>query len=162
MATPTVWRTTRFLFRMLHVFVDTPALRRRFWSRVTIGDGCWNHSGSLSSSGYPQFRNTLAHRASWEFANGPISKGVFICHKCNNKKCVRPDHLYAGTHKQNMDDVAKTMSHPKRKLTSCEVAEIRSSSESQRTLARRYGVSQRSIWDVIRRNTYVHDDGLGR
>lgn len=85
-----------------------------FWSRVKKGDGdaCWNYIGHRNKLGYGRQRfntkNMMAYRISWELVNGPVPKGKQLNHKCNNPSCVRPDHLYAGTQKDNMRDVAAT------------------------------------------------------
>jgi len=84
----------------------------RFWLKVhkSHDDGCWEWIGCRDrrGSGYGKFRingeNYRAHRLSWEMANGPIPPGMFVCHHCDNKACVRPTHLYLGTAKDNMKD----------------------------------------------------------
>lgn len=131
-----------------------------FWSRVTKTDGCWTHSGSLGSHGYPQATgfgrySEPAHRVSWLIHHGSIPAGLFVCHRCNNRLCVRPDHLYVGTHKQNMDDMAR-VGHPRRKLTEDNVREIRSSRDASTRLAARMGVTQRVVWMVRQGLTYRH------
>lgn len=129
-----------------------------FWSRVTKGEGCWVHSGSFGSHGYPQAtghngQSGPAHRLSWLLHNGDIEKGLFVCHRCNNKLCVRPDHLYLGTHKQNMDDLARA-GHPKRKLTYEAATAILNSTKTLIQLAKEFGVSQKAIWDIRKGLTY--------
>jgi len=84
----------------------------RFRKNIQWTPTCWIWTGNRLVTGYGQFRLTphlkthkvLAHRMSWEIHNGPIPVGMFICHKCNNPPCVNPDHLYAGTQKDNMQD----------------------------------------------------------
>jgi len=81
-------------------------MRERFNADVLKGDGCWIWQGTKMLNGYGRFGRTVyAHRASWEFENGPIPKGLQVNHHCDERMCVRPDHLYAGTHRDNMDDM---------------------------------------------------------
>lgn len=85
----------------------------RFWSHVEKTDGCWNWTSARSKcgKGYGVFnandKSLGAHRVSFEIANGPIPSGLHVLHSCDNKICVRPDHLHLGTHKQNMEEAAE-------------------------------------------------------
>lgn len=87
-------------------------LEERFWRRVKKTDGCWEWTGGLLSSGYGACfvgaYSTGAHRVSWELANGPIPDGLWVLHHCDNRPCVRPDHLFLGTVlDNNRDAIAK-------------------------------------------------------
>lgn len=84
-------------------------------SLTTCANGCVEWSGkSRDFAGYGRlhFRLTnqekvdiAAHRFSWEISNGPIPYGLFVLHKCDNCRCVNPDHLFLGTQQDNMDDM---------------------------------------------------------
>ncbi len=84
---------------------------KEFWSLVDVkGENeCWLWKGSFKSNGYGNFHRKSAHRVSYKIINCKFPKERFeICHKCNNPKCVNPNHLYAGTHKENMQDMKVT------------------------------------------------------
>lgn len=74
------------------------------------GEGCWEWTGGRNPSGYGRVQLGsnwyLAHRVAWVLANGSIPEGMFICHHCDNPPCVRPDHLFVGTAKDNSHDMA--------------------------------------------------------
>ena len=88
-------------------FAEVPVVER-FWSKVRKSDGCWEWTGSVAKT-YGKFwdgkRSVRAHRFSWELHNGrEVPAGKCICHHCDNRLCVRPDHLFDGTQKDNVHD----------------------------------------------------------
>jgi len=83
----------------------------RFWRQVQKDvDGCWLWTGR-PVQGYGRFRPSSrgtkigAHRYSWELHVGPIPDGLDVCHRCDVPLCIRPDHLFLGTHADNMADM---------------------------------------------------------
>lgn len=139
----------------------TPINLARFWSKVDVLDpeDCWTWRAVKSKFGYGLFRNKKAHRIAYTLLNGPIPDGLFCLHKCDNPSCCNPHHIFLGTIAQNNRDAAdkgrkpKGESHPKAKLTDAQVAEIRSSSETGASLARRFGVSKSTVSGI---RTYTH------
>lgn len=147
----------------------------RFWSKVRKTSGCWIWAASCFRNGYGDFkvnRNRrrrplmLAHRYSWKLAYGPIPDGLCVLHRCDNRKCVRPAHLFLGTPADNTADmIAKgRMSAGEDrgnvKLTNDIVREIRveyaAGKGSTYALAEQYGVTQSSIWQIVANKTWRH------
>lgn len=146
-----------------------------FWKKIDKTSSCWNWTGSLTPTGYGQLRiNKKAHtasRVSWQLHYGEIPHGYFVCHKCDNRRCVNPEHLFLGTPKDNMDDMrakGRQSYHNVRKgtqintvkLTEQQVLEIRSVYSGERCqqvqLARKYGVTQSCINCIVLGRTWKH------
>lgn len=109
----------------------------KFFARTVKDDnGCWNWQGSKLKTGYGDIRISTghwrAHRLAFTLVKGEIPTGMDVCHTCDNRLCINPDHLFSGTRKVNMDDMAakgraRYFYKPgwKRKLTSCDALEIK-------------------------------------
>ena len=135
-----------------------------FWSKANKTEDCWEWTSFLTKDGYGIFRIN-AHRMAWVLMNGAIPDGMLICHRCDNRSCVNPDHLFLGTPLDNMlDKVAKGRHNPTRgersgtaKLTWDQVEEIRRAyrdGERQRDIAARYGVGQPAISVIVNRKRW--------
>ena len=72
-------------------------------------NGCWEWTGTLSGKGYGKImikrKTWFVHRLAYQELKGPIEKGMWACHKCDNPKCFNPDHIFIGTPKQNSEDM---------------------------------------------------------
>ena len=141
--------------------------QRHFWSRVVASGDCWLWTGGSDGRGYGQIRRSgrgiSVHRLAYALLIGPIPGGLCVLHHCDNTLCVRPAHLFLGTHSDNMADMvvkgrqART-GNPK--LTSRQVRWIRKAHAAgfgnQRELADRFGVMQPTVWKIVHRVTWKH------
>ena len=151
----------------------------RFWKKVQIGtpEQCWNWIGNKNPKGYGIFTphpkrgrgevHCIAHRLAWEYTfKEQVPVGKECCHSCDNRACCNPSHLWIGTHKENMEDMAKkkrcNSSHGEHhylaKLTDDAVRFIRAERGrfSLNQLARMFGVSQKLILVVVQRKAWKH------
>lgn len=146
-------------------------IEERFWPKVDKRgpEDCWEWIGARQVSGYgfiyagrnPRF--LIAHRVSWELANGPIPAGLVVCHHCDDPPCCNPKHLFLGTRADNNRDRAKKKrgresrqwgeQNPNVKVSDEQCAKMRDLYESgwsQTHIAKRFGIKQPQVSRIVR------------
>lgn len=130
----------------------------KFWSKVDKSSECWIWIAGKGRRGTGKFMSglragytSIASRFSYILHYGEISEELMVCHKCDNPACVNPQHLFLGTHQDNMDDMVKKGRSPrnkptlgktlKSKLSESQVRSIRSDGRKLKDIAKEYGVS---------------------
>lgn len=124
-------------------------MTERFWSYVDRTGDCWIWQGQTDRGGYGLFRigprKILVHRISFELSNGPIPDEMFVCHRCDNPPCVRPNHLFLGGMAQ---------------LNEAQILEIRRVFDGRRgaltRLSREFGTTPENIKCIVARKTWRH------
>ena len=152
----------------------SPSVVKRFFSHVKVSpSGCHEWTGTPSQK-YGQFAQDgsliLSHRWAYQHANSEIiPDGLFVCHTCDNRRCVNPAHLWLGTAADNTRDMVEKRRHCHGEdvntsvLTEQDVLFIRENSKGRRgtrttqaALAVRYGVSEAAICNVVRGASWKH------
>ena len=163
----------------------TPAAERaRAYYQKTTKEECWPWTGAKDSKGYGRILNddqrvTAATRVVWAGENGPIPGGMNLLHRCDNPKCVNPDHLFVGTLKDNSQDCKRKGRHryilsghppphyrgsknPHAKMSEATVASYRhrlaTKQVSLRGLARETGLDVKTLANMRDRVTWRHVD----
>lgn len=149
---------------------------QRFWAYVQKQRGpgaCWNWLGGTISTGYGKYHivpgwGMLAHRYSYELLCGQIPPGLFVCHRCDNRLCVNPKHLFCGTQQQNVDDMRrkgrghwrgmKGTDNHQAKIDEVIVRDIRTSAAPAKKAAEQYGISIQLIYAIRARRLWAHID----
>lgn len=150
-------------------------LVKLFEERVFLGSPCGCHYwiGAVTSQGYglmyvnegERRRQKNAHRISYEIYKGDIPKGMIVCHQCDNRLCVNPYHLFAGTPKDNTQDMVKKLrgTHGEKstsaKLTNRDVLLIREHYKVgvlQSELAKRFNVLPNCISRIVNNKRWKH------
>jgi hypothetical protein len=156
----------------------------RFWSLVDRHgpNGCWEWQGATTGFGHGTYwirgskseneGRKACHRYSWELLRGPIPDGLWVLHRCDNPRCVNPNHLFLGTCKDNNQDMWRKGRHPvtiymahgeenpNSKLTARQVHEIRVAYVPRKVslsmLASRYGVAKSTVRRIVQGEAWRH------
>lgn len=150
---------------------------------VVLENECWQMTSSLNRLGYASFwyngSPRPAHRISYELFIGTIPQGMHVLHKCDNPSCVNPEHLFIGTHSDNMIDkkakgrvvshygedhwsrskpesVRRGSRHPNSILTDSDVLFIRQSTEQTSVLCKKFGVERSTIKKIRSGASWKH------
>lgn len=154
---------------------------KRFWGKVKKSPGCWEWTGCRrNETGYGCIKINgkviNAHRLSWEINRGNIPGDKYVCHTCDNRLCVNPDHLFLGSPRENVLDAMRKNRMPQnvlirnygiklrgqpapwRKLTNEEAEEVRelykNNNLTMAIIGKRYGVSKETISCIIHKKYY--------
>jgi hypothetical protein len=143
----------------------------RFWAKVKViedDDSCWEWQASTYPNGYGIFNEGEsilgAHIFSYKIHKGLVPSGMLVCHTCDNKLCVRPKHLFLGTHQQNTDDMVRKgrQKNPRgeqvgqAKLTAEIVRKIRSSNDGPNVEAKKWGITRGQVYRIRSRKQWKH------
>lgn len=161
------------------LYVNTK-VRLRFLSKIHMSKmrDCWEWAACLSSTGYGSFsfcnKTVNVHTFTWKLYKGPIYTGLQVLHKCDNRKCVRPDHLFLGTQFDNVSDMIKKnrgrpakatsgsfkkgIFHPFRKISIEDFPKIKkmyyNGNMTHLQISKIFNVSQSSIKNVLNGKTF--------
>jgi len=136
----------------------------RFWSKVNKTDYCWNWIGASNSKGYGRYKIKGVAYSPHRLVINCFDVNFDVCHKCDNPSCVNPDHLFLGTHKDNMQDMVKKNrcnkpigdKHHNSKVNPDIVRHIRKKEMQQRAYAKLYGLCQRTVAEIQKKLTWKH------
>jgi len=153
--------------------------RERFWRKVNIlnRNDCWPWKGCINRKyGYYTIRvyspkgkgknyNFEVHRVSYFLEYGELPEDMLVCHKCDNRSCANPNHLFLGTYQDNSSDMVSKNRQvigekiKGAKLTAQKVYEIRrlrKEGVTQREVARMFGINHQNVWFITSKQTWKH------
>lgn len=148
--------------------IKLTGLAARLEKRTVRGESCWEWTGTRIPRGYGAIhfdgKSRLAHRMAWLVRHGVLPEGLHVCHSCDNRGCVNPDHLFLGTPTDNMQDMlskgrgrkARGEQVPQHKLTVEDVRAIKTHEGRTKDLVEIYSVSRTTIQRIRASKTWKH------
>ncbi len=152
--------------------IPSVSLTQRFWNKVRKEgpDECWPWIAGLDAYGYGQIGEGegkhKAHRLSYRLHIGEIPSGLCVCHRCDNRRCCNPAHLFVGTSADNQADMiakrrnTRGVTHGMARLTEDDVRRIRSLYAAggifQRTIGLQYGLPQSAVSKIVHGERWRH------
>ena len=140
--------------------INLPLAERLARGSVPKSSGCIEWSKSKTNAGYGQImvggrggKMMAAHRVAWELKHGPIPDGLFVCHSCDNKGCVNPDHMFLGSYKDNVDDMVRKGRQKRGRVSRADVEQLRAAS-NLKEMARYLGVPYGLAWYIKHTPSY--------
>lgn len=143
------------------------------WSIPEPTSGCWLWLGTLVK-GYGTMRwmggNYRAPRLAWEAFRGPIPSGMYVCHRCDNRACINPDHLFLGTPRANVLDMMNKgravflsgEANGWSRLATEDVMAVLRDPRPARNIAAAYGIGKTTVTDIKRGNRWGSTTGAAR
>jgi hypothetical protein len=158
-------------------------LSERFWSKVAMGsdDECWNWQAAVAKVGYGAIGLgrkhegiAFSHRVAWTLTYGPIPDGLYVLHRCDNRRCCNPAHLFLGTHADNMQDakqkgrlvfqaqperMVRGERHPRATLNDAivrKIRELRAAGLTHAEIATRTGATKANVFYVASGRSWNH------
>lgn len=143
----------------------------RLWRRVDRGapGACWEWQGAINSHGYGTIREWCkskgTHVIAYRSTHGDVPQGMYVCHRCDNRKCCNPAHLFLGTNAENIADrdakrrQARGSRIKRARISEADAAIIRYLTDcgaNGKALAKLYGINQSAVSAIHRRRTWAH------
>ncbi len=146
------------------------SINERFWNKVTKTHSCWEWNGYTKRDGYGRIyshqigsgktrtsKNITAHRFSWKLHYGTIPDGKCVCHHCDNRGCVRPNHLFLGSQSDNLIDALKKGRAPNMKLCELDVEIMRMlEGVTLKQIADFWDISTSQVWNIVNRKQWKY------